>query len=71
MAFPAVFQGTLELMIFVLWWQFFSTGKAPDDIFQLADIFAAFDDPINVPFELGVASDGSHCGYIPRSSKSS
>ena len=44
-------------MILVLRRQFFSIGQTSDNIFQLADIFVAFNYPINVPFELGVASD--------------
>ena len=57
MTFSTVLQGAFEVMIFILRRQFFSIGQTPDNIFQLIDIFMAFDYPINIPFELCIASD--------------
>ena len=57
MAFPAIFQCSLELMVFVFRTQFFCAGETLNDIFQLVDIFMSSNYALNVPFKLRVTSD--------------
>ena len=60
MAFSAVFQYPLKLMVFVLCGESNSLDKFTDDGFKVVDILVFFSIFLNVPFELARAEYHIH-----------
>ena len=52
MAFPAAFQYSLKLMVFVLCGENSPLDKFADDCLKVVSIFPSFPSFLNVPFEL-------------------
>ena len=60
MAFPAVFQHSLKLMVFVLRGESGPLDKFTDDGLKVVGIFLSFPNFLNVPFELARAEYHIH-----------
>ncbi len=56
-AFPAIFQGTFKLMIFVFRWEFIRVDQTMNDVFQFVNIFMAFSYTLYIFFKLVISSD--------------
>lgn len=56
-AFPAIFQGTFKLVIFVFLWEFICVDQMMNDAFQFVNIFTAFSYTLYIFFKLVISPD--------------